>query len=74
MNSPTGRSSDTGWTTPDSDRRRRHRYFAIMIPCLLLIVLAWAVVARFSPTAAIAMSVVAMALPPVAAIVANDDR
>jgi hypothetical protein len=63
-----------GWTTPESDRRRRRRYFAIMVPCVLLIVVAWAVVARFSAPAAIAMSVVAMALPPVAAIVANNDR
>jgi hypothetical protein len=39
--------------------------------CLLLIVLAWNVVRLWSTTAAVAMSVVAAVIPPVAAIVAN---
>lgn len=39
--------------------------------CLVLFVLAWAVVRHWSHTAAIVMSVVALAIPPFAAIVAN---
>jgi hypothetical protein len=39
--------------------------------CLALIVLAWNVVRFWSTTAAVAMSVVAAALPPVAVLVAN---
>lgn len=46
--------------------------------CLVLFVLAWSVVRLWSVPAAIAMCFVAMAIPPVAAIVANrrgpDDR
>ncbi len=42
-----------------------------MAVCLTLFVLAWAVVRRFSPAAAVAMSVVAMVIPPFAAVVAN---
>lgn len=50
---------------------RRRRYFLLMGTCLTLIVLAWFVVRFFSVGAAIAMSVVAMCIPPVAAIVGN---
>ena len=44
--------------------------------CLLLILLAWNVVRLWSTTAAVAMSVVAAVIPPVAVIIANwgDDR
>jgi hypothetical protein len=38
---------------------------------LTLVVLAWTVVRLYSVAAAIAMSVIAMAIPPLAAIVAN---
>ncbi|MGA5132837.1 DUF3099 domain-containing protein [Streptomyces olivoreticuli] len=58
--------------------RRRHWYFAMMGTCIGLFVLAWAVVRLFSVPAAVAMCLVAMVIPPVAAIVANrhgpDDR
>ncbi|MCW2873596.1 MAG: hypothetical protein JWL99_4916 [Streptomyces oryziradicis] len=58
--------------------RRRHWYFVMMIGCILLFVLAWAVVRLWSVPAAVAMCLVAMVIPPVAAIVANrrgpDDR
>jgi hypothetical protein len=51
---------------------QRHRlYFAMMGTCLSLITLAWFVVRFFSTPAAIAMSVVAMVIPPVAAMVGN---
>ncbi|HCB03629.1 MAG TPA: DUF3099 domain-containing protein [Nocardioides bacterium] len=39
--------------------------------CLLLIVLAWNVVRLWSTTAAVAMSLVAAVIPPVAAIIGN---
>ncbi|WP_284534996.1 DUF3099 domain-containing protein [Nocardioides sp. T2.26MG-1] len=63
---------------PQSERlRRRQRwYFALMGVCLLLIVLAWNLVRLWSTTAAVAMSVIAAVLPPIAVIVANwgEDR
>ncbi|MEY9962791.1 Ca2+/Na+ antiporter [Streptacidiphilus sp. MAP12-16] len=58
--------------------QRRHAYFLLMGVCLVLIVLAWNVVRLWSIPAAVGMSLVAMVIPPVAAIVANrkgpDDR
>jgi hypothetical protein len=39
--------------------------------CLTMVILAWTVVRLFSVTAAIVMSVAAMVIPPLAAIVAN---
>ncbi len=59
---------------PVSERRRRRLYFSIMIPCLTLIIVAWSIVQFFSTTAAIIMSVIAMVLPPFAAIMANAGR
>lgn len=50
---------------------RRRAYLVLMGLCVLLIVLAWNVVRLWSTTAAVAMSVVAALLPPVAVIVAN---
>lgn len=50
---------------------RRRAYFALMGGCVLLIVLAWDVVRFWSTTAAVAMSLVAAVIPPVAAIVGN---
>nr|WP_308267673.1 DUF3099 domain-containing protein [Yinghuangia soli] len=52
-------------------RRRKRLYFALMGTCLTLFVLSWAVIRFVSVPAAVAMSVVAMVIPPVAAIVAN---
>ncbi len=58
--------------------RRRHVYFAMMGTCIALFVLAWSVVRLWSVPAAVGMCVVAMIIPPVAAMVANrrgpDDR
>ncbi len=51
--------------------RRKHRYIAMMIVCVTLFVLAWGVVRLVSVPAAVAMCVVAMVIPPFAAIVAN---
>jgi len=50
---------------------RKQRYFVLMGTCLALIISAWFVVRFYSTSAAIAMSVVAMFIPPVAAIVGN---
>lgn len=49
----------------------RRLYFWMMGSCVGLIVLAWLVVRLFSVTAAIVMSVVAMVIPPFAAIIGN---
>jgi uncharacterized Tic20 family protein len=51
--------------------RRNRTYFVMMGTALGLVILAWTVVRLFSVTAAIAMSVVALVIPPLAAIVAN---
>jgi hypothetical protein len=56
------------------DARRRHWYFAMMGTCVVLFVMAWAVVRIWSVPAAIIMCLVAMVIPPFAAIVANRRR
>ena len=50
---------------------RKRAYFIMMGVCLLLIVLAWTLIWRFSITAAVVMSAVALVIPPFAAIIAN---
>ena len=50
---------------------RKRTYFVLMGICLTLIVLAWFVVRFISVPAAIAMSAVAMFIPPVAAMIGN---
>ena len=50
---------------------RKRLYFVLMGTCLTLIVLAWFVVRLFSTPIAIAMSVVALVIPPVAAMIGN---
>lgn len=52
-------------------RRRRRAYFLMMGGCLVLFVSAWAFVRLWSMPAAIAMCVIAMVIPPVAAMTAN---
>jgi Flp pilus assembly protein TadB len=63
---------------PQSERLRRRKrwYFALMGVCLALILLAWNVVRLWSPGVAVAMSIVAAVLPPIAVIVGNwgEDR
>ncbi|MEU3469977.1 DUF3099 domain-containing protein [Streptomyces sp. NPDC006687] len=51
--------------------RRRRAYFLLMGGCLFLFVSAWSFVRLFSVPAAVALCVVAMVIPPVAAMVAN---
>ena len=50
---------------------RKTLYLLLMGLCILLIVLAWNVVRLFSVPAAVAMSAVAMVIPPIAVIVGN---
>jgi len=50
---------------------RVRAYFAMMGTCLVLIVLAWTLIWRFSVTAAVVMSAVALVIPPFAAVIAN---
>jgi Protein of unknown function (DUF3099) len=54
-------------------KSRRRTYLVMMGVCLLLYLLSWTVLARFSATAAIVVSISAMAIPPFAAIIANRD-
>lgn len=55
---------------------RNRVYFLLMGLCLTLFVLAWAVVRLYSVTASVVMSAVALAIPPIAVIIANagDER
>jgi type II secretory pathway component PulM len=50
---------------------RKRAYLIMMGTCVLLIVLAWTLIWRYSVTAATVMSAVALVVPPFAAIVAN---
>lgn len=50
---------------------RKRAYFIMMGTVLVLIILAWTLIWRFSVTAAVIMSAVALVVPPFAAIVAN---
>lgn len=50
---------------------RERAYLAMMGVCLLLIILAWTVIYRYSTVAAVVMSAVALVIPPVAAIIGN---
>ena len=52
-------------------RSDRRLYFVLLPVCLGLFVLSWAVLDRYSTTAAVIVSVVALAIPPFAAIIAN---
>jgi hypothetical protein len=57
----------------ERQRVRMRRYLTLMGACIVLVVLAWTVVRLFWVELAIAMSVVAAVIPPVAAFVANRD-
>jgi hypothetical protein len=49
-------------------------YFALMGVCITLFALSGLVLPRFSPTLAIVAAAVALAIPPIAVIVANAGR
>ena len=52
-------------------RRDRRLYFALMTVCIGLFVLSWAVIDRYSVTAAVIVTIVALVIPPFAVIIAN---
>jgi hypothetical protein len=60
-----------GSAEPPSSRRDKRVYLALMTVCIGLFVLSWAVLDRYSMTAAIVVSVVALVIPPFAVIIAN---
>jgi hypothetical protein len=64
-------SAGPGRSGPLGLRTRRRAYFALMGVCLVLIILAWTLIWRFSILASVVMSAVALVIPPLAAIVAN---
>jgi Protein of unknown function (DUF3099) len=56
---------------PQPSRRDKRLYLVLMTICIGLFVISWAVVDRYSQTAAIVVSVVALVIPPFAVIIAN---
>ena len=52
-------------------RGDKRLYFVLMGICIGLFVASWAIVDRYSVTAAVICSVVALMIPPFAAIIAN---
>ncbi len=56
---------------PQPSRGDKRLYFLLMTICIGLFVISWAVVDRYSVTAAVVLSVVALVIPPFAAIIAN---
>lgn len=68
---PSVTASGVRWPQSERLRRRQRWYFALMGVCLVLILLAWNLVRLWSTTAAVAMSVVAALLPPIAVVIAN---
>ncbi|HEY6295041.1 MAG TPA: DUF3099 domain-containing protein [Streptosporangiaceae bacterium] len=60
-----------GPSWPQPSRGDKRLYFLLMGICIGLFVLAWAVLDRYSVTAAVAVSAVALVIPPFAVIIAN---
>ncbi len=56
---------------PSTPRRDKRVYLVLMTVCIGLFVLSWAVLDRYSVTAAIIVSAVALVIPPFAVIIAN---
>jgi hypothetical protein len=56
---------------PQPSRRDKRLYFVLMTICIGLFVIAWAVLDRYSVTAAVIVSAVALVIPPFAVIIAN---
>jgi Protein of unknown function (DUF3099) len=66
-----GNNQDPDELGPQPSRRDKRLYLVLMSVCIGLFVLSWAVVDRYSTTAAIAISAVALVIPPFAVIIAN---
>jgi len=60
-----------GSAGPPPSRRDKRVYLVLMSVCIGLFVLSWAVLDRYSVTAAIVVSAVALVIPPLAVIIAN---
>jgi hypothetical protein len=60
-----------GENGPPPSRGDKRLYFVLMGVSIGLFVLSWAVLDRYSVTAAIVVSAVALVIPPFAAIIAN---
>jgi hypothetical protein len=71
VSTPSGDGPQRRQGKPLSLGARERAYLVMMGACVLLIVLAWTLIWRYSVIAAILMSAVALVIPPVAAIVAN---
>ena len=56
---------------PQPSRRDKRLYLVLMTICIGLFVISWAVLDRYSQAAAIAVSAVALVIPPFAVIIAN---
>lgn len=54
-----------------TERTRQRRYFALMGTCLGLLLVAWVGIRPYSTGWTVALTVVAMVIPPIAALVAN---
>jgi hypothetical protein len=63
-----GRDESAG---PQPSRQDKRLYLILMTVCIGGFVLSWAVLDRYSRIAAIAVSAVALLIPPVAVIIAN---
>jgi hypothetical protein len=68
---PDGEGPQRRQGKPLSLGTRERAYLVMMGVCVLLIVLAWTLIWRYSVVAAVVMSALALVVPPVAAIVAN---
>jgi len=71
VSTPQGDGPQRRQGKPLSLGTRERAYLVMMGACVLLIVLAWTLIWRYSVIAAILMWAVALVIPPVAAIVAN---
>jgi DUF3099 family protein len=68
----TGDGADPGEPAgPQPSRGDKRLYFVLMTICIGLFVISWAVVDRYSTVAAVIISLVALVIPPFAAIIAN---
>jgi DUF3099 family protein len=68
---PADGQDQDGPAGPPPSRRDKRVYLALMTVCIGLFVLSWAVLDRYSMTAAIVVSAVALVIPPFAVIIAN---
>ncbi len=66
-----GPGDPAGPAGPQPSRGDKRLYLVLMTICIGLFVISWAVVDRYSQTAAIAISAVALVIPPFAVIIAN---